>query len=62
MRRMEKSGTFECRLHVYSWISDYRLGQLLLFKLTQHSDHHYKASKKHPFLQTQDKAPQLIVG
>ncbi|MEO8590937.1 MAG: alkane 1-monooxygenase [Flavobacteriales bacterium] len=48
--------------HVHSWNSDHLLGRLMLFELTRHSDHHYKASRKYQVLRTLAEAPQLPTG
>jgi alkane 1-monooxygenase len=38
------------------------MGRLLLFELTRHSDHHWKASKKYQVLASLEDAPQLPTG
>jgi alkane 1-monooxygenase len=38
------------------------MGRIMLFELTRHSDHHYKASRKYQILRHMDEAPQLPVG
>ncbi len=48
--------------HVHAWNSDHLLGRILLFELTRHSDHHWKASKKYQVLQSLEEAPQLPTG
>jgi alkane 1-monooxygenase len=48
--------------HVHSWNSDRLMGRLLLFELTRHSDHHWKASKKYQVLASLEDAPQLPTG
>jgi alkane 1-monooxygenase len=35
---------------------------MMLFELTRHSDHHYKASKKYQVLESYADAPQLPTG
>jgi alkane 1-monooxygenase len=35
---------------------------VLLFELSRHSDHHYKASKKYPLLEHIDESPQMPAG
>ena len=55
-------GTY-CRvMPVHSWNSDHLLGRLMLFELTRHSDHHYKASKKYQVLESMPDSPQLPTG
>lgn len=46
----------------HSWNADYDIGRILLFELTLHSDHHYKATKKYPYLQNLPTAPKLPLG
>ncbi|MBL7963411.1 MAG: alkane 1-monooxygenase [Flavobacteriales bacterium] len=48
--------------HWHSWNSDHPVGRLMLFELTRHSDHHYKASKKYQVLESHDEAPELPTG
>ena len=48
--------------HVHSWNSDHLVGRLMLFELTRHSDHHYKASKKYQVLASVEGSPQLPTG
>ena len=63
LRRKEISeGLFERVQPWHSWNSDYPLGRIMLFELTRHSDHHYKASKKYQVLQHLEQSPQLPTG
>ena len=34
----------------------------MLFELTRHSDHHYKASRKYQLLKHHDEGPQMPTG
>ncbi len=47
---------------IHSWNSDHEVGRVLLYELTRHSDHHYKASKKYQLLNHYDESPQLPFG
>jgi len=47
---------------MHSWNSDHQLGRLMLFNLSRHSDHHYKASKKYQLLDSQPESPQMPTG
>ncbi|MBL7924634.1 MAG: alkane 1-monooxygenase [Bacteroidia bacterium] len=58
-RRKKSDGTYEKARHCHSWNSDHVLGRLLLFELSRHSDHHYKASKKYQLLEHLDDSPQM---
>ena len=46
----------------HSWNSNHNIGRIVLYELTRHSDHHYKASKKYQILDSYDKSPQLPFG
>lgn len=48
--------------HIHSWNSDHRLGRLMLFELTRHSDHHFMASRKYQVLRSEPHSPQLPTG
>jgi alkane 1-monooxygenase len=62
LRKQTHSGAYERVVHGHSWNSDYPLGRMMLFELTRHSDHHYKASKKYQVLESYADAPQLPTG
>ncbi|MEO8069529.1 MAG: alkane 1-monooxygenase [Flavobacteriales bacterium] len=55
-------GTFGRVHHIHSWNSDHPVGRLMLFELTRHSDHHYKASKKYQTLEGLEEGAQLPTG
>ncbi len=46
----------------HSWNSDHLLGRIMLFELSRHSDHHYKASKKYQLLSHHQDSPQMPTG
>lgn len=63
LSRKEKSpGMYEKVLPSHSWNSNYTLGRIMLFELTRHADHHYKASRKYQVLRHFDDSPQLPAG
>lgn len=63
LRRKRAAGGGYTRVaHVHSWNSDHPLGRFMLFELTRHSDHHWKASKKYQALSSVETAPQLPTG
>jgi alkane 1-monooxygenase len=62
LRKQTITGNFERVVHGHSWNADYPLGRMMLFELTRHSDHHYKASKKYQVLESYIDAPQLPAG
>ncbi len=61
-RKEISEGRYERVQPWHSWNSDYPVGRILLFELTRHSDHHYKASKKYQVLKHMDESPQLPTG
>ncbi len=62
LRKETAPGRFERVQPWHSWNSDYSLGRIMLFELTRHSDHHYKASRKYQILRHLPKSPQLPTG
>lgn len=61
-RAQKKSGRYELVREVHSWNSNHALGRILLYELTRHSDHHYRASKKYQVLDYHETSPQLPFG
>ncbi|NNF33654.1 MAG: alkane 1-monooxygenase [Saprospiraceae bacterium] len=62
MRKLLPGGRYE-RVNVnHSWNSDHIIGRIMLYELTRHSDHHYKASKKYQTLESYETSPQLPFG
>jgi alkane 1-monooxygenase len=47
---------------IHSWNSNHMLGRILLYELTRHSDHHYRAQKKYQILEYHEVSPQLPFG
>ena len=62
LREKTASGRYERVRHVHSWNSDHQIGRLMLFNLSRHSDHHYKASKKYQVLDSLPDSPQMPTG
>jgi alkane 1-monooxygenase len=62
MRKKNAQGKYEKVRHIHSWNSDHLLGRLMLFELTRHSDHHYKASKPYQLLNHVEHSPQMPTG
>lgn len=62
VRRLNPSGRYEPVTSIHSWNSDHEVGRILLYELTRHSDHHYKANKKYQILEHYDDSPQLPFG
>lgn len=47
---------------IHSWNSNHVIGRLMLFELSRHSDHHFKASKKYQLLRHHENSPQMPTG
>jgi alkane 1-monooxygenase len=62
MRHKLASGRYERVGEVHSWNSNHVMGRIMLFELSRHSDHHYKASKKYQVLEYHDQSPQMPFG
>jgi alkane 1-monooxygenase len=63
LRRKEiEPGLYEKVKPVHSWNSEHILGRLMLYELTRHSDHHYKANRKYQVLRYFEESPQLPLG
>ncbi len=62
VRKKTESGVYERVRHHHSWNSDHRIGRLLLFNLSRHSDHHYNGSKKYAVLKSLPQSPQMPTG
>lgn len=56
------SGRYERVSEKHSWNSNHIMGRIILYELTRHSDHHYKASKKYQVLEYHDVSPQMPFG
>lgn len=62
LRRKKKDASYEKVLPVHSWNSNQDVGRIILFELTRHSDHHYKASRKYQVLKHYAEVPQMPAG
>jgi len=61
-RKKLPNGRYE-RVDVrHSWNSNHEFGRIVLYELTRHSDHHYKANRKYQVLRHHDESPQLPLG
>lgn len=61
-RREIEPGIYEKVKPTHSWNSNHQLGRIILYELTRHSDHHYKANRKYQVLRHFDESPQLPLG
>lgn len=63
LRRNKKaSGRYERVSEIHSWNSNHVLVRVMLYELTRHSDHHYRAHKKYQLLDYHDVSPQMPYG
>lgn len=62
LRAKRKSGRYLPVKEIHSWNSNHLLGRILLYELTRHSDHHYRASKKYQILAYHESSPELPYG
>lgn len=61
-RKQLENGNFERVQAWHSWNSDHLAGRFILFELSRHSDHHFKASKHFPSLESLEDSPQMPLG
>jgi len=61
-RKKLDSGFYEKVSPRHSWNSNHDMGRILLYELTRHSDHHFKATRKYQTLRHFDQSPQLPHG
>jgi len=62
LRKRLPSGKYEPVLPQHSWNADYSFDRVLLYELSRHSDHHYKANRKYQILRSLPEAPYLPWG
>ncbi len=62
LKRHKKGNSFEKVLPVHSWNSNHPIGRGVLFELSRHSDHHFRANRKYQILRSHEAAPQMPTG
>ena len=62
MREKRENGVYERVRRSHSWNSNHVLGRAILFELSRHSDHHYKADRPYQLLEHHDESPQMPSG
>lgn len=62
VRKKLPNGRYETVNPSHSWNSDHELGRIVLYELTRHSDHHYRATRKYQILRRLEESPQLPFG
>lgn len=61
-RKKLNSGRYEPVDIHHSWNSNHPLGRIMLFELTRHADHHFKAQRPYQILRHYEESPQLPMG
>lgn len=61
-RKKLPSGRYEPVQPHHSWNSNHPLGRIILYELTRHSDHHFKANRKYQVLRHFEESPNLPHG
>lgn len=62
LRKQNENGRYERVNRNHSWNSDHRVGKILLFNLSRHSDHHYNGAKHYQLLKSVPESPQMPTG
>jgi alkane 1-monooxygenase len=62
LRKKRENGTYERVKRIHSWNSNHVLGRSVLFELTRHSDHHYKADRPYQLLESHEESPTMPTG
>jgi len=62
LRRKKVGNKYEKVQNTHSWNSDHIMGRIILYELTRHSDHHFRASKRYQVLESLEDSPRLPFG
>ena len=62
LRRKKGENKYEKIQNTHSWNSDHIMGRIILYELTRHSDHHFRASKRYQVLESLEDSPRLPFG
>lgn len=62
LKRKKVGNRYERVRNIHSWNSDHIMGRIVLYELTRHSDHHFRASKKYQVLESFEDSPKLPYG
>jgi alkane 1-monooxygenase len=62
VRKKRENGTYDRVRRIHSWNSNHVLGRVVLFELSRHSDHHYKADRPYQLLESHDESPLMPSG
>jgi len=62
VRSKTNNGNYERVRRWHSWNSNHILGRIILFELSRHSDHHFKADRPYQLLESHDESPTMPLG
>jgi alkane 1-monooxygenase len=62
LRKKRENGTYEAVKRIHSWNSNNILGRVILFELSRHSDHHFKADRPYQILESHEDSPTMPTG
>jgi alkane 1-monooxygenase len=62
LREKRENGQYERVRRWHSWNSNHIIGRVVLFELSRHSDHHYKADRPYQILESHEESPQMPTG
>lgn len=62
VREKKENGNYERVRRWHSWNSNHILGRVILFELSRHSDHHYKADRPYQLLESHEESPTMPLG
>jgi alkane 1-monooxygenase len=62
MRKQRENGTYESVKRMHSWNANNVFGRVVLFELTRHSDHHFKADRPYQLLESHEESPIMPTG
>lgn len=62
LRREKRGDHYQRVMPAHSWNSNHIIGRMMLFELSRHSDHHFKASRKYQILRHMEASPQMPTG
>jgi alkane 1-monooxygenase len=61
-RQQRENGNYEQVKNKHSWNSNHVIGRVVLFELSRHSDHHFKADRPYQLMETSDDSPVMPTG
>ena len=61
-RQQRENGNYEQVKRKHSWNSNHVIGRAVLFELSRHSDHHFKADRPYQLVENSDDSPVMPTG